>query len=177
MNSDYFVGVDWLTKDRFIHVEPKLNSCVVNTFEEAISIEDESFTDNKIDTFNETAKEKINKEESVKEIDVIAMLMKIMSHSQISKETDKLLLIDWEMEEIPITQKQDLLTPFLVVKFLNLLKDIARKGLKKSYYKVQENLRNKVKGKIIVGQQIKQNIFKNRFTNTVCEYQVFGRFD
>lgn len=174
LNSDYYVGLDWLTKDRFIHIEPKLNFSVVNTFEEAITIEEESITDDEIQDFNNEAQEKIESEESVKEIDLIAMLMKIMSHSEIAKETDKLLLIDWEMQEIPITQKQDLLTPFLVVKFLNLLQQITRKGLKKSYYKVQENLRNRVKGKIIVSQQIKQNSFKNRFTNTSCEYQVFG---
>lgn len=173
LNSNYFVGLDWLTADRFIYVEPKLNLNLVNTFEEAIIIE-ESTTDNEIEAFDRKAKERIKTEESLHEIDVIAMLMKIMSYSEVAKETDKLLLIDWEMQEILITQKQDLLTPFLVVKFLNLLQDIARKGLKKSYYKVQENLRNKVKGKIMVGQQIKQNIFKNRFTNTVCEYQVFG---
>lgn len=97
-----------------------------------------------------------------------------MSNTDLSYHSDNLILIDWNMEEIPIHQKQDLLTPFLVVKFLNLLKDIVKKGLKKSYYKVQKNLTNRVKGKILVGQQIKQNILKNRFTNTVCEYQVFG---
>ena len=48
------------------------------------------------------------------------------------------------------------------IQFLNLLKSIVRKGLKKSYYKVQENLNNKVKGKILVSTHIKQNIFKKR---------------
>lgn len=47
-----------------------------------------------------------------------------------SKHTNNLLLIDWEDKEIEITQ-------ILVVQFLNLLKEITRKGLKKSYYKKQ----------------------------------------
>ena len=176
LNSDYFVGLDWLTKDRYIHVEPKLNFGVLKTFEKSIEVENEDFTDDEIENLDLQAEIEIQKvaKEPLKEVDIIAMLMKIMSNSEIAKQTEKLLLIDWEIAEIPITQKQDVLTPFLVVKFLNLLKDIARKGLKKSYYKEQENLRNKVKGKILVGQQIKQNVFKNRFTNTVCEYQVFG---
>lgn len=172
--SDYFVGLDWLTTDRFIYVEPKLNTIIAAAFEEAIKDENEDISDQQINTFNTEAKEKLKALTSHKEIDVIAMLMKIMSHNDLIREADKLLMIDWEMKEIPITQKQDLLTPFLVVKFLKLLQDIARKGLKKSYYKVQENLRNRVKGKILVGQQIKQNVFKNRVTNTFCEYQVFG---
>jgi 5-methylcytosine-specific restriction enzyme subunit McrC len=39
---------------------------------------------------------------------------------------------------------------------------------------VTNNLRNKVKGKILVAEQIKQNVFKNRHTNTICNYQQFG---
>lgn len=57
---------------------------------------------------------------------------------------------------------------------MQTLKTIVRKCLKKNYYKVQENLNNRIKGKILVGQHIKQNIYKNRFTTTYCEYQVFG---
>lgn len=174
LNTDYFVGLDWLTKDRYVHVEPKLNFCVAQTFEEAIKNENENISDDEIEKFNKDTEDKLKTGDSLKEVNLIAMLMKIMSHSEVAKETDKLLLIDWEAAEIEIEQKQDLLTPFLVVKFLNLLQNIARKGLKKSYYKVQENLRNRMKGKILVGQQIKQNVFKNRFTNTVCEYQVLG---
>ncbi|MCI3937080.1 McrC family protein [Chryseobacterium aahli] len=176
LNSDYFVGLDWLTRDRFIHIEPKLNFAVLKGFENVSAKTEEEISDEEIEKLNEAAKKEVEGESdnSFKEVNVIAMLMKIMSHSEVAKETDKLLLIDWEASEIEIEQKQDLLTPFLVVKFLNLLQNIARKGLKKSYYKVQENLRNRVKGKILVGQQIKQNVFKNRFTNTVCEYQVFG---
>ncbi|REC50685.1 restriction endonuclease [Chryseobacterium piscium] len=174
LKSEYFVGLDWLTKDRFIHVEPKLNFSVVETFEKASDENKEDLSEEEIERFDKEAKKKIESENSYKEVNVIAMLMKIMSHNEVAKETDQLLLIDWEESEIEIKQKQDLLTPFLVVKFIKLLQDITRKGLKKSYYKVQENLRNRVKGKILVGQQIKQNVFKNRFTNTVCEYQVFG---
>lgn len=173
--SDYFVGIDWLTTDksRFIQIEPKLNDKVVESFEEATKKSD-TFSDEEIEEFNGKVEEEIKNSSGKKEVDVIGMLMQIMSHSEVSKHTRKLLFVDWEDQEILINQKQDLLTPFLVVRFLNLLKDIVRKGLKKSYYKKQENLRNRVKGKILVGQQITQNIFKNRLTNTVCEYQVFG---
>ena len=174
--SDYFVGVDWLTKDksRYIQVEPKLNDKAIISFEKVFDKEIENITDDEIEQLNETAKKEIETSSQEYEVDVIGMLMQIMSDSEVSKHTNNLLLIDWEDNEIEITQKQDLLTPFLVVQFLHLLKEITRKGLKKSYYKKQENLRNRVKGKILVGEQIKQNIFKNRLTNTICEYQVFG---
>ncbi|WP_042719967.1 hypothetical protein [Flavobacterium sp. B17] len=174
IHSDYFVGIDWLTKSRFVNVEPKLNLDITETFEDAIEIEREDLSDKEVLYFNQISQKILESENSVKEINIIAMLMEIMSHSEVEKQTDTLLLIDWNVAEIEIKQKQDLLTPFLIVKFLKFLQDIARKGLKKSYYKIQENLKNRIKGKILVGQQIKQNIFKNRFTNTVCEYQVFG---
>jgi 5-methylcytosine-specific restriction endonuclease McrBC regulatory subunit McrC len=55
-----------------------------------------------------------------------------------------------------------------------LVQRIVRKGLKKSYYRVTENLNSRVKGKILVASQIKENIVKNRFTRTVCSYQEYG---
>lgn len=181
LNSEYFVGIDWLTKDRYIHVEPKLNFEVVNSFDKISSITDD-ISQEEINKLNEDVEIniinsfKINEGyvSPIKEVNVIAMLLKIMPHSQVAKESQNLLLIDWEAPKIEINQQQDLLTPFLIVKYLKLLQAIAKKGLKKSYYKVRENLQNRIKGKVIVGQQIKQNIFKNQITSTVCEYQVFG---
>ncbi|SDH85211.1 McrBC 5-methylcytosine restriction system component [Chryseobacterium taeanense] len=176
ISSDYFVGIDWLTTDksRFIQVEPKLNDKVVESFEKVSDIENEDISEKEIEQWDKETKDEIETSGNEYEVNVIEMLMQIMSHSEVSRHTENLLLVDWEDHEILINQKQDLLTPFLVVKFLNLLKDITRKGLKKSYYKEQKNLRNRVKGKILVGQQIRQNVFKNRLTNTFCEYQVFG---
>lgn len=167
LRSSYYVGIDWLTQDRYIHIEPKLNTAITASFDRISNSEDAADQ-------TETAEEGIGKSTDYREIDIIAVLMELMSHTESAKYTDNLLLIDWEMPEIPISQKQDLLTPFLIVRYLKLLQNIVKKGLKRSYYKVEENLRNKIKGKILVGQQIRQNIFKNRITNSVCEYQVFG---
>ena len=174
LRSSYYVGIDWLTGDRYIQVEPKLNTAVATSFERASNSTDEGLNDDAIESMEQKAFELIATNNTDQEVDIIAMLTELMSHPEISKHTDHLILIDWEARQIPINQKQDLLTPFLIVRFLKLLQGIVRKGLKKSYYKVQENLRNMVKGKILVGQQIKQNVFKNRFTDTVCKYQVFG---
>lgn len=174
LQSGYYVGIDWLTKNRYIHVEPKLNTAVTASFEQSSTLSEEDLAKDTIASIDEAARKHIEASQTYQEVDIITMLMELMSHPEVAQHTDNLMIIDWEAPEISINQKQDLLTPFLVVRFLKLLQDIVRKGLKKSYYKVQENLRNRVKGKILVGQQIKQNVFKNRFTNTVCEYQVFG---
>src|SRR5690606_22180342 len=71
-------------------------------------------------------------------------------------------------------KKQPLLTPFLLAQFLSIVKDIVKRGLKKSYYPKLENLNSRVKGKILVGTQVKENILKNRPTKTICSFQEFG---
>jgi len=178
IRAGYYIGVDWLFPNgRYLQVEPKLNlfdATCFNTILELENPEDELVTDI-LDK-----KIKIDLEESVKEINnyrevnYLRMLLDAMTDESVSHETDGLVFIDWDSPELNIKQNSDQLTPFLVVHFLNLLKTIVRKGLKKSYYKVQEHLNNRVKGKVLVSQQIKQNILKNRVTKTYCEYQLFG---
>lgn len=179
IKPNYFVGLDWLcTKSkRYIFVEPKINETVLKKFNEVLNEEEKNAdeeTSEETKTESDTIENEVTKDSCDKEVNFLKMLMEIMSLPEVAKHSKDVIKIYWEEEEIVITQQQDLLTPFLVVQFLNLVQDIVRKGLKKSYYKVQENLRNRIKGKILVGQQIKQNTFKNRFTNTYCEYQVFG---
>jgi 5-methylcytosine-specific restriction enzyme subunit McrC len=107
-------------------------------------------------------------------IDYFALLKKCLQTDYLYSEIEDLIYIDWKAKEIPIHQSEDWLSPLLIVKFLNVLKSIVRKGLKKSYYLVTQNLQSKVKGKILVGANIKQNVLHNRFTRTVCQFQEFG---
>lgn len=169
LKADYYIGLDWLIDGRYVNVRPKLNKGVIELFEkksEQIEIEEDEDADEELKSIIEKDK--------YKELNYLKLLMDAFAHPEIAKGTSNLIFIDWEANEIEINQKDDSLTPFLVVQFLNLLKQIVRKGLKKSYYKVQENLNNRIKGKILVGANIKKNILKNRLTKTYCEYQEFG---
>ncbi len=51
---------------------------------------------------------------------------------------------------------------------------IVKKGLKKSYYKIEQNLDGRVKGKILIGNTVKQNHFKNKMSKAWCTYEEFG---
>lgn len=106
--------------------------------------------------------------------DILKMLFQAMQIPEAAKELPFLSQIHWDEPWIPINHKQDILTPFLVVEFLQLVKAIVRKGLRKSYYKVEHNLRNRVKGKILVSKTIKHNVLKNRLLQTYCAYDEFG---
>lgn len=162
LKADYYIGLDWLGETgRHLYVEPKINN-YADWFNEA--------SDKETDDNQEPPNYPLNGVE----LDYLNMLLQITSVEDSNREINDLVRIDWLSQPIKIKQKNDRLTPFLIVRFLQILKNIVRKGLKKNYYKVQENLTNRVKGKILVGQHIKQNVFKNRFTTTYCEYQEFG---
>ena len=161
LQADYYIGADWLIEgEKFVQVEPKINQKHIENFEKNVDSEED--------------KTEINETTNEKEIDFVKMLLDVYASEIQTQYTTDLVHIFWNEKPIPIEQKQDTLTPFLVVQFLGILKNIVRKGLKKSYYKVRENLNNRVKGKILVGTHIKQNVLKNRLTKTFCEYQVFG---
>jgi 5-methylcytosine-specific restriction enzyme subunit McrC len=115
---------------------------------------------------------KLNKDAS--QTNYLQMLFSALSHPEIVNYTAELFEIKWDKKYIEITQQQDLITPLLVVQFLRVVQEIVRKGLKKSYYKVEKNLNSRVKGKILVGRTIKENMFRNRPLRTLCSFDEFG---
>jgi 5-methylcytosine-specific restriction enzyme subunit McrC len=166
LKADYCIGLDWLgNTGRYLYIEPKLNAKSSKIFD-AITNSEEAIS--------EVDEKLINISSEIRELDYLKMLLQITNVHESNSEIKDLVKIYWNAKPIEIEQKEDKLTPFLVVLYLQLVKTIVRKGLKKNYYKIQENLNNRVKGKILVGQHIKQNVFKNRFTSTFCEYQQFG---
>ena len=112
--------------------------------------------------------------DTCKEIDVMKMLFEALQEHENYKHLSDLCKIDFVDQPIIIEQKQDLLSPFLIAQFLQILKEIVRKGLKKTYYPVVNNLEAKVKGKILVNLTIKKNIYKNHITRNICKYDEFG---
>ena len=116
---------------------------------------------------------KLNHNQGVIEIDYLKMLFSDIQNLD-NQYLKNLFIIKFDEPLIPITQKQDLITPLLLMQFLNIVKNIVRKGLKKSYYKIEENLTSKVKGKIVMSQHIKQNVAKVKPLHHYCNYQQFG---
>lgn len=147
LQAGYYIGALWLVKHhKFVYIEPKMNKKQIVEGSPA--------------------------QEEWAEIDYLKMLLSITGLDP--KDTQDLIKIYWDEPPITIEQQKDTLTPFLMVQFLLLLKRIVRKGLKKSYYTVEENLNNRIKGKIQLAKHLKQNVFKNKLTAHVCRYQEFG---
>jgi 5-methylcytosine-specific restriction enzyme subunit McrC len=108
------------------------------------------------------------------QVDFLGMLLTSLEDPENLDHLDGLFHVAYDQPPITIPQTKDILSPLLVVQFLKLVQTIVRKGLKKSYYLVTENLESRVKGKILVSRQMRENTVKNRLTKTVCNYQAYG---
>ena len=112
--------------------------------------------------------------EATRETDYFKMLFSCMKHSEIAEHSKGLYEIKFDEPYIEIDQKQDLITPLLMIRYLQVLKSLVRKGLKKSYYRVEQNLSSKIKGKVEVSKTLKHNILRNRPSKTICNFEVYG---
>ncbi len=116
---------------------------------------------------------KLNRK-STEQVNYVSMLFSLLKHPETLQFVDEIYEIKWDSKPIEIPQVNDHLTPLLIVQFLQVLKQIVRKSLKKSYYKVEQNLYAKVKGKVLVAPTIKHNMLKNKSLNTFCSFDEFG---
>ena len=125
---------------------------------------------------NETAicvKPKLDESEFNARADITKMFAECFHSPLVAKGMNEVYGIEWEQPRIQIEEKDDVLTPLIIMHFLQVVKSLSKKGLKKGYMSVIENLTAKVKGKILINQTIKHNHFKNRLDKTVCSHQIF----
>jgi 5-methylcytosine-specific restriction enzyme subunit McrC len=113
-------------------------------------------------------------DDDTSEVNYVKMLFDVLKEPENCHHLDQLCEINFEKPSIAIEQKQDLLTPLLLIQYINILKKIVQKGLKKSYYSVTKNLNAKVKGKILINETIKKNHFNNKMLYSYCQYSEFG---
>jgi len=113
-------------------------------------------------------------DDNTSEVNYVKMLFDVLKEPENYNHLDQLCEIDFDKPSIAIEQKQDLLTPLLLIQYINILKKIVQKGLKKSYYSVTKNLNAKVKGKILINETIKKNHFNNKMLFNYCQYSEFG---
>jgi len=116
---------------------------------------------------------KLNNEDY--QLDYIKMLLEALKETENFDHLEGLVLVKFDDPWIEIANELlPELTPFLIAQFLATVKLLVKKGIKKSYYQKTENFSGKIKGKILVGRQLKENILKNRLAQTICQYQEFG---
>lgn len=107
-------------------------------------------------------------------IDYLRMLTEALKEPENTEHLDGLLTIDFNAKPIPLEEKEDMLSPFIVAQFLMALKKAVRKGLRQSYYLVSANLNSKIKGKILVGKNVCKNLSSGNRVYNYCQYQEYG---
>ncbi|MDF1878111.1 hypothetical protein JHD46_00500 [Sulfurimonas sp. SAG-AH-194-C20] len=108
-----------------------------------------------------------------KQADYLKMFLTCLKDPIVSKKMNDCYGIKFNEKWIEIEENEDEITPLIILQFLKVVHNISKKGLKKGYTKITENLTSKIKGKILVNQTIKQNHFKNRLDKTICNHQIF----
>ena len=107
-------------------------------------------------------------------VDYFKIVEESLNQDLSPKDTEGLFRIEFDKDFIKIKQEDDYLSPLLFAQFLNILKTIVKKGLRRSFYSVEENLNARVRGKILVGSSIRNNLLKGRVDRTYCKYQQYG---
>lgn len=82
--------------------------------------------------------------------------------------------INWDKETIASTELYNVLTPLLVMQYLNILDKLVGKGLKRDYVRVEENLHSKIRGKVRPIANWRNNVLKKREDYFYCQYQLFS---
>ena len=126
--------------------------------------------------FNEEANEYIHIAPKLShgyQADYLKMFLVCLKDPIASNHLNETYEIFFNEKWIDVENSKDEITPLLILQFLQIVKNISIKGLKKGYIKVTENLTSKIKGKILVNQTIRQNHFKNRLDKTVCNHQIY----
>lgn len=82
--------------------------------------------------------------------------------------------INWEKEIYASTELYNILTPLLVMQYLNILDKLVGKGLKRDYITIAENLHSKIRGKLRPIANWRKNEIKKKEDYFYCQYQVFS---
>lgn len=110
----------------------------------------------------------------IENLDYLQMFMTCFNNPEICEDLKKIYKIKFGEPPINLETNPFELTPLIVFHFLNVVKDIVKKGLKKDYIRIEDNLQSKVKGKIVFSKSLKLNNFKGRTDRSYCNYQEYS---
>jgi 5-methylcytosine-specific restriction enzyme subunit McrC len=108
------------------------------------------------------------------EIDYLKMLESALCEPKNFQHLDGLLWVDFSQPAITIPRQDDNLSLFLISEYIQVMAHITSKGLKKAYYFEEENQRSKLKGKLLLAQNIKRNNLKGNYADNYCRFQNYG---
>ncbi|MCR5659658.1 MAG: McrC family protein [Bacteroidales bacterium] len=111
----------------------------------------------------------------MKNIDFVTMFLAALEVDT-KKESDyfaRCYGIQFDEPTIETNEQLNQLTPLLVLHFISLLDRLVKRGLKKDYIIREENLKTKVKGRILFTKHLQKNVFQQRSDRVYCQFQEY----
>lgn len=105
--------------------------------------------------------------------DFIEMYISALKFAPSADYFSKFYGIDFSKPSIYSDVLNEQLTPLLIVHYLSCLKPIISHGLKKDYVIREENLQSKIKGRILLQNNLQKNIFTQRYDKVFCKFQEY----
>ncbi len=112
-------------------------------------------------------------EDNSKETDFIQLFLCALKFTPSAEYFSNYYGIDFDQPQIKTDSFSEQLTPLLIVHFLCTLKKLISKGLKKDYVIREENLKSKVRGRIMMQKNLQKNIFPQRMDRVYCKFQEY----
>ncbi|MBO4738467.1 MAG: hypothetical protein J5606_02790 [Bacteroidales bacterium] len=111
----------------------------------------------------------------IKNIDFVTMFLEALDVDT-KNESDyfaRCYGIQFDEPTIETDEQLNQLTPLLVLHFISLLERLVKRGLKKDYIIREENLKTKVKGRLLITKHLQKNVFQQRYDRVYCQYQEY----
>ena len=109
----------------------------------------------------------------VKNLDFMSLFSIALLYQPSSEYFSKCYDINWDKETVASTELYNVLTPLLVMQYLNILSKLIKKGLKRDYIISENNLHSKIRGKIKPIAHCRNNVLKRKDDYFYCQYQIF----
>ena len=104
------------------------------------------------------------------DMDYIAMYAECLKHPKIGRRTVECLKFWTEQDPID-TNKHDDVVILIVIAYLHELNELCRRHMRRHFIRERQNFVGKMKGKIIVSENIRRNTIYARPDRIYCEFQ------
>lgn len=106
-------------------------------------------------------------------IDIMQMMHECLNHNIVSKHLSECYKIYYHEPPVKIDNNicSDLYL-FIIYRYVSVLKDTIKHGLYKSFYKEQNILKDKIKGKLLINDTINIHLKENIKLNNKCIYEI-----
>jgi len=108
-----------------------------------------------------------------RDLNIPAILEEIFEDKEIREKIEN--AFKFSMDE-PLIEVESSISNFLffaILSFIHMVEKLVQRGIKKGYVEVEENLRNRIKGKVLVSRTVVKNSLKGYDNRVFCRYSLF----